>query len=303
LPEPAQNLLAGFLAWLEGERRAAKKTVETYARDLAAFLTFLTRHHGEEPTKTTLAGLRAADIRAWLAAEQKNGSGNATRAKKLSALATFYRYLQKRHGLENPAITLISRPRAKKPLPRALNLPDARTITDNIAEAQDTAFLQARDTAIMCLLYGAGLRINEALSLNISDIPTYTNPLRVTGKGNKQRLVPLLPAIREALQTYLSLHPSPARENPLFLGARGARLNAGIVQKTLRDFRRLNNLPEHATPHSLRHSFATHLLAAGADLRSIQELLGHASLSTTQRYTDLDTAQLLETWRDTHPRA
>ena len=155
----------------------------------------------------------------------------------------------------------------------------------------------------MCLLYGAGLRINEALSLNIADLPTYTNPLRVTGKGNKQRLVPLLPAIREALTTYLKLHPNPAREAPLFLGARGARLNAGVVQKTLRDFRRLNNLPEHATPHALRHSFATHLLAAGADLRSIQELLGHASLSTTQRYTDLDTAQLLTTWRDTHPRA
>jgi integrase/recombinase XerC len=303
LPEPAQTLLASFLAWLEAERRAAKKTVETYARDLAAFLGFLTRHQGEEPTKTTLAELRAAEIRAWLAWEQKNGAGNATRAKKLSALSTFYRYLHKRHALENPAIALISRPRPKKPLPRALTAPDARAITDHIAEAQDTAFLQARDTALMCLLYGAGLRINEALSLNIADLPTYTNPLRVTGKGNKQRLVPLLPAIREALQTYLKLHPSPDKSSPLFLGSRGARLNAGVVQKTLRDFRRRNNLPEHATPHALRHSFATHLLAAGADLRSIQELLGHASLSTTQRYTDLDTAQLLETWRDTHPRA
>jgi len=303
LPETAQSLLESFLAWLAGERRAAQKTVETYARDLVEFLSFLSRHTGEDPTKTTLANLRAQDIRAWLAWAQKNGAGNATRAKKLSALSTFYRYLHKRHAIENPAISLISRPRSKKPLPRALNLPDARAITDHIAEAQDTAFLQARDTALMCLLYGAGLRINEALSLNISDIPTYTNPLRVTGKGNKQRLVPLLPAIREALNTYIKLHPSPARENPLFLGARGARLNAGVVQKLLRDFRRNNNLPEHTTPHALRHSFATHLLSAGADLRSIQELLGHASLSTTQRYTDLDTAQLLSTWRDTHPRA
>jgi integrase/recombinase XerC len=155
----------------------------------------------------------------------------------------------------------------------------------------------------MCLLYGAGLRINEALSLNCADLPTEGNPLRVTGKGNKQRIVPLLPAVRAALAQYLRLHPNPGRGQPLFLGARGARLNAGVVQKTLRDFRRLNGLPEHATPHALRHSFATHLLAAGADLRSIQELLGHASLSTTQRYTDVDTDQLMQVWRNAHPRA
>jgi integrase/recombinase XerC len=155
----------------------------------------------------------------------------------------------------------------------------------------------------MCLLYGAGLRINEALSLNIRDIPAPDNALLVTGKGNKQRIVPLLPAIRAALTTWLQLHPNPSPESPIFLGARGARLNAGIVQKTLRDFRRLNGLPEHATPHALRHSFATHLLSNGADLRSIQELLGHASLSTTQRYTEIDTEQLMTVWRNAHPRS
>ncbi len=303
MPEPAETLRQNFLAWLAGERRAAAKTVETYGRDLAAFLGFLVNHIGEAPTTATLANLRPADIRAWLAREAANGAGNATRAKKLSALATFFRYLHKRHGIENTAIALISRPRAKKPLPRALSPQDARAVAEDIGEASDTAFLQARDAALMHLLYGAGLRINEALSLNIADIPAAGNALRVTGKGGKQRIVPVLPAIREALATYLKLHPNPARDQPLFLGARGARLNAGIVQKTLRDFRRLNGLPEHATPHALRHSFATHLLAGGADLRSIQELLGHASLSTTQRYTDVDTDQLMQVWRNAHPRA
>jgi integrase/recombinase XerC len=155
----------------------------------------------------------------------------------------------------------------------------------------------------MCLLYGAGLRINEALSLNIGDLPAADNALLVNGKGGKQRIVPLLPIIRERLTTWLLLHPNRARDAPLFLGARGKRLNAGVVQKALRDFRRLNGLPEHATPHALRHSFATHLLTSGADLRSIQELLGHASLATTQRYTDVDTDRLMEIWRNAHPRA
>ncbi len=303
MPEPAEQLRQSFLAWLIGERRAAAKTVETYGRDIAGFLGFLVHHTGGEPTADTLAALRAADIRAWLAREAGAGSGNATRAKKLSGLATFFRYLRKRHGIENTAIALIARPRAKKPLPRALTKADARIVAEDLGDAAGTPFLQARDAALMCLLYGAGLRINEALSLNCGDLPTEGNPLRVTGKGNKQRIVPLLPAVRAALAQYLRLHPNPGRGQPLFLGARGARLNAGVVQKTLRDFRRLNGLPEHATPHALRHSFATHLLAAGADLRSIQELLGHASLSTTQRYTDVDTDRLMQVWRDAHPRA
>jgi integrase/recombinase XerC len=211
--------------------------------------------------------------------------------------------LLKKHKVENTALSLISRPRAKRPLPKALSEHDARMVASDIGEASDTAAIQARDTALMCLLYGAGLRINEALSLNIGDLPAGDNALRVTGKGNKQRIVPLLPAIRDAMAIWLKLHPNPGPQEPLFLGARGARLNAGVVQKHLRDFRRNNGLPEHATPHALRHSFATHLLAGGADLRSIQELLGHASLSTTQRYTDVDTAQLMAVWRNAHPRA
>jgi integrase/recombinase XerC len=297
------NLPEEFLSWLGGERRAAPKTLETYGRDILAFLAFCSRHVGGEPDLQMLRDLRAADIRAWIAAEAKAGVGNATRARKLSALKTFYRFLHKRHGVDNTALALISRPRPKRPLPKALTPIDASQVAHNIGEATDTAATQARDEALMMLLYGTGLRINEALSLNVGDLPAADDAMRVTGKGNKQRIVPLLPVVREAIAAHLKLHPNPGSAEPLFLGIRGARLNAGVVQKTLRDFRRLNGLPEHATPHALRHSFATHLLAGGADLRSIQELLGHASLSTTQRYTDVDTAQLMEVWRKAHPRA
>jgi integrase/recombinase XerC len=303
MPETAESLRQAFLTYLTAERRAATLTVDTYARDLATFLGFLTHHHGEEPTRNTLDTMQLTDLRAWLAHESKLGNGNATRAKKLAALSSFFRYLRKTHGFENTAISLLRRPRAKKPLPRALSPADAISIAKNIGAQTDTPALQARDIALMCLLYGAGLRINEALSLNIRDLPAADNALRVTGKGNKQRIVPLLAAVHTALATHLKLHPDPTPDSPVFLGERGARLNAGVAQKTLRDFRRLNGLPEHATPHALRHSFATHLLANGADLRSIQELLGHASLSTTQRYTQINTTQLMEVWRKAHPRS
>jgi integrase/recombinase XerC len=298
-----QALAGEFLAWLGGERRAAAKTVETYGRDILAFLAFCREHTGAEPDAAALGGLRAADIRAWIAADAAAGTGNATRARKLSAVKTFYRFLRQRHGIETTALALVGRPRAKRPLPRALNPDDATKIVHEIGEATDRAQTQARDEALMCLLYGAGLRINEALSLNVGDLPAEDAALRVTGKGSKQRIVPLLPVIRAALAAWLRLHPKPAPDAPLFLGVQGKRLNAGVVQKTLRDFRRLHGLPEHATPHALRHSFATHLLEGGADLRSIQELLGHASLSTTQRYTDVETVRLMEVWRNAHPRA
>jgi integrase/recombinase XerC len=299
----SETLTGEFLAWLGGERRAAPKTLETYGRDILAFLDFCARHVGGEANLETLRELRAADIRAWIAAQAEAGAGNATRARKLSALKTFFRFLHKRHGVENAALALISRPRPKRPLPKALSPEDARRVAHEIGEASDAAATQARDEALMMLLYGAGLRINEALSLHVGDLPAADDALRVTGKGNKQRIVPMLAAVRAALAQWLKFHPNPGASEPLFVGVRGARLNAGVVQKHLRDFRRLNGLPEHATPHALRHSFATHLLAGGADLRSIQELLGHASLSTTQRYTDVDTAQLMAVWRNAHPRA
>jgi integrase/recombinase XerC len=294
-----------FLDWLAHERRAAVLTVEAYGADLAGFLGFLTGHLGAEPDLEQLRTLRLADLRAWLAHQANEGAGNATRARHLSAVRSFYRYLARRHGVDNPALKLITAPRAKKPLPRALTQDQARTVTDDVAEMADTAALQARDTALFTLLYGCGLRIAEALSLNVRDAPLQGADamLRVVGKGGKERIVPVLPAVREAIGGWLRLHPDRQPASPLFLGARGKRLDAAVAQKVLRDFRRLHGLPEHATPHALRHSFATHLLAGGADLRSIQDLLGHASLSTTQRYTAVDQARLIEVWRKAHPRA
>ncbi len=294
-----------FLEWLARERRAAPLTVEAYGADLARFLGFLTHHLGGEVGLEHLVGLRGADLRAWLAHEAEGGASNATRARHLSAVRSFFRFLGRRHGVDNPALKLISAPRGRKPLPRALAPEQARQVTDEIAEMADTAALQARDAALFTLLYGCGLRIAEALALNVRDapLPGRDAPLRVVGKGSKERIVPVLTAVRAAIADWLRLHPDHAPASPLFLGARGKRLDPAVAQKVLRDFRRLNGLPEHATPHALRHSFATHLLAGGADLRSIQDLLGHASLSTTQRYTAVDQDRLMEVWRKAHPRA
>jgi integrase/recombinase XerC len=290
-----------FLEWLERERRAAAHTVEAYGSDIAGFLGFLTQHVGSEPDLAMLASLRAADLRAWLAAEAMAGAGNATRARHLSAVRSFFRFLARRHGVDNPALKLIATPRGRRPVPRALTIDHARDVTERVGEMSDAAALQARDTALFTLLYGCGLRIAEALALDVRDAPETV--LRVVGKGGKERIVPVLPAVREAVAAWLALHPDRRSDSPLFLGARGGRLDPAVAQRTLRNFRRLSGLPEHATPHALRHSFATHLLAGGADLRSIQDLLGHASLSTTQRYTAVDEARLVEVWRKSHPRA
>ena len=291
-----------YLAWLATERRASPLTVEAYARDIAGLLGFLAGHFGAEPDLDALRGVTQADLRAWLAAGAEAGAGNATRARRLSAVRSLFRYLARHHGADNPAPALLSRPRAHPPLPRALTVEEARAVAADIGDVSDTAATQARDTALFTLLYGCGLRIAEALSLNVRDAGG-PSALRVQGKGGRERLVPVLPVVREAVSAWLTLHPDRRPDAPLFVGARGARLNPGVAQRTLRGYRRLAGLPEHATPHALRHSFATHLLAGGADLRSIQELLGHASLASTQRYTAVDPATLLDVWRRTHPAA
>ena len=293
-----------FLAWLANERRASSLTAEAYGTDVAQFLGFLTQHLGGEPDLTALAALRQADLRAWLAEMHALGAVNATRARHLSAVRSFFRYLARRHATENSAAKLLGSPRARTPVPRALAPSQARAVAEDIGEMSDTAATQARDVALFTLLYGCGLRIAEALALDVRDAPKpgETGALRVVGKGSKERIVPVLPAVRDAIAGWLRHHPDRQPGSPLFLGARGKRLDPAVAQRTLRNFRRLNGLPEHATPHALRHSFATHLLAEGADLRSIQDLLGHASLSTTQRYTSVDEAKLLEVFHRTHPR-
>ncbi len=295
----------GFLAWLAHERRSSPLTLEAYGRDVGAFLGFLTEHLGEAPDLPALVALRAADFRAWLAWEAGRGAGASTRARHLAAVRSFFRFLARRHGVANAQVALLATPRAKPPLPHALTPQEALSVAGDIGEATDIAFTQARDTALFSLLYGSGLRIAEALALDVGAAPREGSEamLRVVGKGAKPRIVPVLPAVRAAIAAWLRHHPAagdPAA--PLFVGVRGDRLNPGVAQRTLRVFRQLNGLPEHATPHALRHSFATHLLAEGADLRTIQDLLGHASLSTTQRYTAVDTAQLMAVWRKAHPR-
>jgi integrase/recombinase XerC len=296
----AEEARSAFLEWLGRERRAASLTVDAYGADLAGFLGFLAQHLGGEPDVDALGALRPADLRAWLAAEAASGISNATRARHLSAVRSFFRFLTRRHGVNNTALKLIATPRAKRPVPRALAIDQACEVTGRIAEMSASEAMQARDAALFALLYGCGLRIAEALSLDVRDAPE--SVLRVVGKGGKERIVPVLAVVRDAVAAWLALHPNRQPDSPLFVGARGGRLDAAVAQRTLRSFRRLYGLPEHATPHALRHSFATHLLAGGADLRSIQDLLGHASLSTTQRYTAVDEARLVEVWRRAHPR-
>jgi integrase/recombinase XerC len=293
-----------FLNWMQQERHAASNTVEAYGHALAGFLGFLTRHLGQEPDLVALAGLRAADIRAWLAALANDRLVASSRAQHLSALRGFFRYLNRRHGVDIAAVRLVSTARVRPALPRALTVDQARDVTEHVSDLSGDPAIHARDIAFFSLLYGSGLRIAEALALNVRDGTALRTRLSLTviGKGSKTRIVPVLPAVRAAIEAWLALHPGTQPNSPLFLGARGKRLDPAVAQKVLRTYRRLSGLPETATPHALRHSFATHLLAGGGDLRSIQDLLGHASLSTTQRYTAVDDAELLAVWRRTHPR-
>ena len=297
----AVDAAAEFLDWLARERSASPLTVAAYGRDIGAFLAFLTGHLGKEPELSDLSGLSQADLRAWLASEAAGGAVNATRARHLSAVRTLFRHLARRHGVTNPAPGLLGRPRAHPPAPRALTPAEATGLVAEIGcEAEDPRW-QARDTALFTLLYGAGLRIAEALALDVGAFGAGAASLRVLGKGRKERIVPLLPAVQGAIAAWLRLHPG-GKDAPLFTGAKGGRLNAAVARRTMQNYRRRVGLPEHATPHALRHSFATHLLGGGADLRSIQELLGHASLSTTQRYTKVDAAGLMQVWARAHPR-
>lgn len=300
-----------FLDWLARERRASPNTVEAYGRDLRDLLGFLADHLGGEPDAAALLGLRAADLRGFLARRATDGAGVSTRARQLAAVRGFLRWLARERDVPANSLAGLRGPRLKPPVPRALTPAQAREAASEVGRAHDPNRAArpleqaARDVALCTLLYGCGLRISEALALDVRDAPPEDGAaaLRVVGKGGKPRLVPVLPAVRAAIAAYLRLRPGATADEPLFLGARGARLDPAVAQRALRTWRRLAGLPEHVTPHALRHSFATHLLGGGADLRAIQELLGHASLSTTQRYTAVDATALLATWRRAHPRA
>ena len=292
-----------FFAWLGDERRASPHTIAAYGRDLNAFLAFLAEHLGGAPALADLEALRAADFRAYLAARRAGGLGAASLGRNLSVIRTFFRHMEREGRVHNPALATVRSPKLAHAVPKPLSMTDAADACAEFAARDGEAWVAARDVALITLLYGCGLRISEALGLNRGEAPD-GSPLRVMGKGNKERLVPVLPIVTEAIEAYVVLCPFPlGAKDALFVGVRGKRLNASVVQKRMREVRARLGLPDTATPHALRHSFATHLLGGGADLRVIQELLGHASLSTTQRYTEVDASHLLETYRKAHPRA
>ncbi len=313
LPEPiplsrfaaAEDLRAAialWVAWLGGERRASAHTVAAYGRDLAAFLDFLTEHFGEVPALATFGRLMPADYRAWLAYRAARVE-RASLARGLSVVRGFVRFLERRRLAASPALAVLRAPKLPKSVPKALSVADAAELVEAPAEMVRSAWQARRDIAVLTLLYGCGLRISEALGLPRRAAPL-GEAITITGKGNKQRLVPVLPAVREAVAQYLAACPYPlAAEGPLFVGARGGPLSPRLVQRQMQLLRSALGLPDSATPHALRHSFATHLLGGGGDLRAIQELLGHASLSTTQRYTAVDTERLLAVYEAAHPRA
>ncbi|MGH7013004.1 MAG: tyrosine recombinase XerC [Stellaceae bacterium] len=291
-------------AWLTGERRASPHTVAAYGRDLAGFLDFLVAHRGGVPRLTTLAALDPADFRAFLARLARDDAARGTTARKLSVLRGFFRFLGKRKIVANGALAAVRTPKLGHAVPKALTESEAQAVLERVALLETRPWMARRDLAILMLLYGCGLRIAEALSLTRAAAPETAAMLRIVGKGGKARLVPVLPAVAEAVRDYLAACPLDLQpDEPLFVGARGRMLNPRQVQATMAKLRGALGLPEHATPHALRHSFATHLLAGGGDLRAIQELLGHASLSTTQRYTAMDPARLLAVYDRAHPRA
>jgi integrase/recombinase XerC len=301
----AADAISAWLRHLETERRASPKTIEAYRRDLGQFTRFLTEHLGALPTLACLSTLAASDFRAFLARRRRDGADSRTLARQLSAIRSLFRHCERDGILKNSAIGAMKGPKIPHSVPRPLTVASAdRLCSDDIAGTETPQWVLARDLAVMTLLYACGLRISEALGLTRAEAPLATDTLVITGKGNKTRLVPVLPAARQAIKTYLDLCPYPlAPADPLFRGEKAKRLNARNIQLLMARMRGALGLPDTATPHALRHSFATHLLGAGVDLRSIQELMGHASLSTTQVYTEVDRRHLIEQYRKAHPRA
>ncbi len=299
---------AHWLDFLGVERRLSPKTLEAYARDTAAFLKFLAIHIGHKPKLAEFAKLTPADVRAYLASRRKDGIEARSLMRALAAVRSFGRYLEREGRGKVAALTAVRAPRVPRSLPKPLSAKAARAVAhvDSRAGEEREPWVLARDAAVMALLYGSGLRISEALGLKRRDIPKpgKGDALTITGKGNKTRMVPVLPQVLEAIDEYVRICPfNVAPEQEIFRGTRGGPLSPRIVQLAMERMRGALGLPSTATPHALRHSFATHLLARGGDLRAIQELLGHASLASTQIYTEVDSTRLIEAYRSAHPRA
>lgn len=278
-----QGVIESWLKFLKDERRYSAHTLDAYARDLALFINFF-----DEPvTLDFLSNLEIRDFRAFISARAAKNIEKTSLAREIAAFKNFFRWLNKAHILKNAAVSIVSTPRLKKSLPKSLDVSETQDVLIEAKNLATSSWQGLRDQAVLALLYGCGLRISEALSLNYGETDFHADFMRVKGKGNKERLVPLLPLVGQAIDAYLEALPYPRRKgDALFVGARGERVSPRIIQRSMQKIRNYMGLPDTVTPHALRHSFATHLLAEGTDLRSIQELLGHASLATTQRYTE-----------------
>ena len=297
------NVFKGWQDWLFNERRLSGNTRTAYLNDVETFFYFLSKHIGSSISMLNLQQLSITDLRSFLAHRKRSGLSNTSMARNISSIRSFFYFLNKFGHLKNEAINLLTSPKIPQAIPKALDKDEALSLLETTPGTAMQPWVKSRDKAIFALMYGCGLRIGEIIALNGSDIPL-SDAIIVNGKGNKQRLVPVIPIIRHSVAEYMSLCPFTISKNgPAFFGVRGNRLNPGVVQRSMRAIRGSLGLPATATPHSLRHSFGTHLLMNGGDLRSIQELLGHASLSTTQRYTAIDTNYLKEVHQKFHPRA
>ncbi len=302
MARPAEALSDAWLAALAHERRLSPHTLRAYRDDLARFLAFEKTHLGKALDEKTLSLLSPADIRAFITQRRNDGLGARGVRRAMAAIRSFFRHLAREDILDNPAPRAVRTPRLARTLPRPLSERDSERALAEAAE-NDVDWIAARDTALLTLLYGAGLRISEALALRRGDVPV-GEWLNIVGKRNKERAVPVLPEIRTALARYAELVPfAVAPDGPLFVSRRGNPMGAREAQSLMQRLRSALGLPDSATPHALRHSFASHLLANGGDLRAVQELLGHASLSTTQVYTEVDTKKLLAVYEKAHPRA
>lgn len=299
-----KDIAAQIAAWqkeLGAIRRLSPKTLEAYSRDLSGFISFTAGHTGGPVSAKTIKALVPGDIRAYMAARRAEGISARSLARAISALKSFFTFLERNNIVTTEVLNTVSTPRQSKRLPKALTVVEAKSAIAATAELEDTPWVAARDMAVLSLCYGTGLRIAEALALTLADLDGST--LTVTGKGGKTRQVPLIAPVKKSIETYLAHCPfALGRNDPMFRGVKGGVLSPRIIQLRVEQLRGALGLPPSATPHALRHSFATHLLGRGGDLRAIQELLGHASLSTTQIYTKIDTDQLLDAYRAAHPR-
>jgi integrase/recombinase XerC len=301
-PLPASRLIAQWRGHLADNRRRSLHTVRAYIATAERLSSFLSEHWGEAAHAARIAAASQADLRAYLASRRGDGLANRSAARELSAMRAFLAFAAEQQG-SAAMPSRLKGPRIKRSLPRPVAPDDIMALGDAMAARDAPAWVQARDWAVLLLLYGAGLRISEATGLAASVLPVGES-LRIIGKGGKPRVVPVLPQLQRAIAHYAALVPfALAPDEPLFRGTRGGPLSPALVRRAMMNARRLLGLSEDATPHALRHSFATHLLAGGADLRSLQELLGHASLSSTQIYTQVDAAQLLDVYENSHPRA